>query len=260
MGEAGRHWLLLRGLARETAHWGDFPLRLRSAFPASTVTCVDLPGTGSHFREACPTSIGSILELTRERAYRAGALERPVTLLALSLGGMVAWEWACRYPADVAAGCLINTSFSGVSPFYRRLRWQSYGALANILLEREIGRRERRILELVSNQTRNIEELSNVWLDIQSERPVNPSNAAKQLIAAARFRPKTPPDGMPWLVLSGLGDRLVAPACSSAVSQRWQLSNDSHPWAGHDLPLDDPDWLVNRLRTWIANQGTEAID
>lgn len=260
MREAGRHWLLLRGLAREAAHWGDFPQHLRSAFPTATVTCLDLPGTGRYFREACPTTISGILELSRERAYRAGMLERPVTLLALSLGGMVAWEWACRYPGDVAAGCLINTSFAGVSPFYRRLRWQSYGALATILLEREIGRRERRILELVANRPRDIDESAEAWREIQHDRPVYPSNAAKQLIAAARYRPKTPPEAIAWLVLSGLGDRLVAPACSSAVSQRWQLPIHSHPWAGHDLPLDDADWIANRLRTWIAGLKTDSID
>src|SRR5690554_7628397 len=38
------HWILLRGLTRERAHWGDFPERLRAAFPDQHFHLVDLPG------------------------------------------------------------------------------------------------------------------------------------------------------------------------------------------------------------------------
>src|SRR5690554_7405102 len=35
------HWILLRGLTRERAHWGDFPERLRAAFPDQHFHLVD---------------------------------------------------------------------------------------------------------------------------------------------------------------------------------------------------------------------------
>jgi len=38
-------WLLLRGLMRETRHWGDFPARLAAAGQTSTYT-LDLAGNG----------------------------------------------------------------------------------------------------------------------------------------------------------------------------------------------------------------------
>ena len=51
------HWILLRGLTRERAHWGDFPERLRAAFPGQQFHLVDLPGTGIHYREASPATV-----------------------------------------------------------------------------------------------------------------------------------------------------------------------------------------------------------
>ena len=42
----GQNWILLRGLARESAHWGDFIPLLQSTFPDAQLTLLDLPGTG----------------------------------------------------------------------------------------------------------------------------------------------------------------------------------------------------------------------
>jgi pimeloyl-ACP methyl ester carboxylesterase len=60
---------------------------------------------------------------------------------------------------------------------------------------------------------------------------------------------------MPLLLLNGRGDRLVAPACSDAIHKKWQIDILKHPWAGHDLCLDDGAWVANRLKDWL-NQPT----
>ncbi|HEY5138312.1 MAG TPA: alpha/beta hydrolase, partial [Methylococcales bacterium] len=60
--DLGQNWLLLRGLARESAHWGDFIPLLQSAFPDASVTMVDLPGTGRFYKEASPRSIKAITD------------------------------------------------------------------------------------------------------------------------------------------------------------------------------------------------------
>ena len=42
-------------------------------------------------------------------------------------------------------------------------------------------------------------------------------------------------------------DRLVSPRCSQRLAAAWKVPLALHPSAGHDLPLDDPDWLLAQL-------------
>ncbi|MDT4291246.1 alpha/beta hydrolase [Methylomonas sp. MO1] len=252
---AGQHWLLLRGLCREAAHWGNFPDVLQQAFPRSTVSTIDLPGTGRYYREPSPDSIETITEQVRRQALADGLLAKPVTLIALSLGGMVAWEWLQRYPRDIAAAAMVNTSFAGLSPFYRRMRWQSYPQFFELLLERDLYNRELAILQLVSNRQDLYAETAKAWSAIQQVRPISLANGVRQLKAAARYRPSQRKPETPLLLLNGRGDRLVAPACSDAIHNKWQIDIFTHPWAGHDLCLDDGAWVANRLKDWI-NQTT----
>jgi hypothetical protein len=50
------------------------------------------------------------------------------------------------------------------------------------------------------------------------------------------------------LVLSSLHDRLVHVSCSDKIAAHLGAKHERHPLAGHDLPLDDPLWLTDRLR------------
>lgn len=252
---AGRHWLLLRGLCRESAHWGDFPALLQATFPDSTVNTLDLPGTGRFYREISPDSIEAITEKVRSRALEEGLLAQPVTVLALSLGGMVAWEWRQRYPQDIAAAALVNTSFAGLSPFYQRLRWRSYRQFLKLMLERDLYQRELAIIQLVGNSRARDLETAAAWTAIQQARPISLANCIRQMAAAARYRPDERKPETAMLLLNGRGDRLVAPACSDAIHRKWRIDIVEHPWAGHDLCLDDGTWVANRLKDWM-NQLT----
>src|SRR5688572_9234103 len=98
-------WVFLRGWTREARHWGAFVDDFRAFLPGPEIQCIDLPGTGERHREASPASIAAILE--RCKPHGTGG---PVHLLGISMGGMVATEWARRFPAEVAAIVLINTS------------------------------------------------------------------------------------------------------------------------------------------------------
>ena len=68
----GQNWLLLRGLARESAHWGDFIPQLQAAFPDATITLLDLPGTGRFYKEVSPRTIKTISETVRRQALENG--------------------------------------------------------------------------------------------------------------------------------------------------------------------------------------------
>lgn len=247
----GQHWILLRGLCREAAHWGEFPAELQARFPGSTLTTLDLPGTGQFYLDPSPTRIEAITEQVRHQALASGYLEQPVSILALSLGGMVAWEWLSRYPKDIAAAVLVNTSFASLSPFYQRLRWQSYGQFLSLLLEQDLYERELAIIRLVSTRRDHDQEIATRWTQIQKTRPISLTNCLRQLKAAAQYRPGGRQAETPLLLLNGRGDRLVDPACSDAIHQRWLGDIIKHPWAGHDLCLDDGPWVANHIKQWI---------
>ena len=267
--ELGQSWILLRGLARESAHWGDFVPLLQSTFPDAQITLLDLPGTGCFHREASPRTIKAITDSVRRHALDHGLLQQPVTILALSLGAMVAWEWMRSYPEDICGATLMNTSFADLSPFYQRLRWQSYRDFVALTMMRDVHNRESGILQLISNRryiardsvyaasqsgtgSAQDEQIIQAWEKIQDERPMSLKNSFRQIIAAATYQPGDIKPEQPVLLLNGLGDRLVAPVCSEAIHKKWNLELRSHPWAGHDLTLDDGEWVALQLKDWVA--------
>ncbi|WP_347986972.1 alpha/beta hydrolase [Methylomonas sp. AM2-LC] len=249
----GDNWLLLRGLARETEHWGAFTSLLQTVFPLAQIKTLDLPGTGQYYQQSSPSNISEITNQIRQQAYKQGLLEKPLTLVALSMGGMVAWEWMQKYPDDINAAVLINTSFASLSPFYQRLRWKSYAKLASIILTTNIYQREQAILKLVTNNRQNDAVNIAHWHEIQTRRPVNLSNSLRQIIAAARYKPTNEKPKQAVLLLNSWGDRLVDPACSIAIQKKWHIDLHTHPWAGHDLSLDDSNWLAHHLKIWIES-------
>ncbi len=246
------NWILLRGLTRESEHWGDFLPQLQQAFPQVQIHCLDLPGSGIYYQEHSPNSIADITKFVRQQALANGWLQEKVTLLTLSLGGMVAWEWMQQFPDDVKAAVLMNSSLATLNPFYQRLRWQSYGKVAQIVCKTDCYRRELAIVKLVSNLESVHEKVAAAWEQIQTLRPVSAKNTLQQLLAAARYQPQLQKPIPPVLLLNGLGDRLVSPKCSENISQRYDLPLISHPHAGHDLCIDNPQWVIAQLQQWSA--------
>jgi pimeloyl-ACP methyl ester carboxylesterase len=107
-------WVLLRGLTREARHWGDFADQLARALPGSAqetiqVLALDLPGNGVFHKEASPTSVTAMADFARAQLLARG-LPPPYRIVAMSLGGMVAADWALRHPDEVDRLVLINTS------------------------------------------------------------------------------------------------------------------------------------------------------
>jgi pimeloyl-ACP methyl ester carboxylesterase len=250
----GQNWILLRGLARESAHWGAFVPLLQSTFPEAQITLLDLPGTGCFHQETSPGTIKAITNRVRHHAFDNGFIQQQVTVLALSLGAMVGWEWMRSYPNDICGATLINTSFADLSPFYQRLRWQSYRDFLALTMTHDVHNRESGILQLVSNRRDQNEQITQAWEKIQNERPISVKNSIRQIIAAATFRPGDIKPQQPVLLLNGQGDRLVAPTCSEAINKKWNLELRRHLWAGHDLTLDDGAWVALQLKEWVAQK------
>jgi pimeloyl-ACP methyl ester carboxylesterase len=91
------------------------------------------------------------------------------------------------------------------------------------------------------------------WCAIRRARPVGVANALRQLVAAARFQaPLAAP--VPTLLLTSAGDRLADPRCSADIARRWACPLVVHSEAGHDLPLDDPAWVVQEVKAWSESR------
>lgn len=243
-------WILLRGLTREAGHWGGFGPLLASR-TGEPVEAIDLPGNGARWREPSPASVRA----TTFDACRRTAGPEPVILVAMSLGAMVALEWA-RLAPDTVAGCaLINTSAGGASWPWQRLRPANYPRLLGLLRPAAALDLERQVLAMTSARAAELDQEARRWAAIRTARPVSAPNAVRQLWAAARYRAPREAPPMPLLLLASEGDGLVSNRCSRELAHRWQAPLRMHPWAGHDLPLDDPQWLVRELCEWRPTLG-----
>ncbi|WP_050478071.1 alpha/beta fold hydrolase [Herbaspirillum rhizosphaerae] len=242
-------WILLRGLMRETRHWGEFPQMLSEHFPGAGIVMLDLPGNGSLHRQRSPSHVQEMTEACRRQLAGRGVAP-PFNLLALSLGAMVACDWSTRYPEEIGRAVLINTSLRPFSPFYQRLRPRNYPALLKLALgNSDAAARERTILRLTSNRHTPASLLSE-WMRYAREHPVAPENALRQLLAAMRYHAPRQAPRAPVLILSGKADRLVNTRCSAALASRWQAPLRVHDTAGHDLTLDEPAWVAQQIHAW----------
>jgi pimeloyl-ACP methyl ester carboxylesterase len=249
-------WILLRGLMREQRHWGGFPAQLAQMLPEADIITPDLPGNGQRHAMRSTTTVAQMVEFCRAD-LRARGVSAPWSLLALSLGGMVAVEWASRYPGEIARCVLINTSMRPYSRFHQRLRWQNYPAILKLMACGGVERQEQLILRLTSRRGDAAQRagLLAQWLDYQREYPVTRSNALRQLWSAARFRAPSQRPAVPTLILSSAGDQLVDPRCSANLAHAWQAPHAVHPDAGHDLPLDDGAWVAGQVAGWLRRLG-----
>ncbi len=243
-------WILLRGLTRESGHWGDFTGQFQRALPGSRVVTLDLPGNGRLHRQPSPWRVQDMVASCRLELAARG-IEPPYHLLAMSLGAMVAVEWGHAHPREIAASVLINTSLRPFSRFDQRLQPRNYGTLLKLALPGATSEAwERAILRMTSNLA--TAAVLPGWVALRQASPVSRANALRQLAAAARYRaPDTRPQA-PTLVLASRQDHLVSVECSLALARHWHCAIRLHPSAGHDLPLDDGPWVTAQVRTWLA--------
>lgn len=246
-------WIFLRGLTRESAHWGGFVADFEQALPGHAVVALDLPGNGQLRHMPSPTTVAGMAAACRAELARRG-LAPPYHLLAMSLGAMVATEWARVAPSEVGACVLINTSFRPFSPFYHRLRPRNYAALLGLVLRPQAAEDvERVVLRLTSHlQEERQGHIVAQWAQVRQARPVAPLNALRQLWAAARYRAPLWAPSFRTLLLASERDGLVRGDCSVAIAKAWQVPLVRHPGAGHDLPLDDAAWVVEQVKQWLS--------
>lgn len=259
---AGPSWVLLRGLSRESGHWGVFPehlLReLRALQPQSQLVMLDLPGNGALRRQASPTQVSAIVDACRAELQRRG-VTGPVSLVGMSLGAAVLSDWANRYPGEVDAGVLINPSLRPFSELFRRPRPLNYLGLLLLSLSRFSARlREERVLMMTTRLT-SPQTVIDRWVELQRQHPLGVRNTARQLLASMRYRASRTRPSAPMLLLCSKADSLVDWRCSQAISRAWGAPLRLHTKAGHDLPLDDPQWVAGAVADWLRDRSLQGV-
>jgi pimeloyl-ACP methyl ester carboxylesterase len=250
-------WIFLRGLVREQRHWGNFleSFASRMALAPAEICPLDFPGIGSESLRSFPVTMKDLVADLRERA-QLGARER-VGLFSMSLGSMCALEWASTRSSEVAGVVLVNTSAADISSIRERLSWGALKAFAKILKISDPIERESLILSLTSNLHSGDRNLATKWAAFAPSKAELVALAAQQLWVAARFR--APPKlEVPALILSSVGDRLASPQCSARLARRYGVENHVHLKAGHDVILDDPEWVIRETLEWRSRFLREA--
>lgn len=243
----GPGWLLLRGLVRERRHWGSFPERLAES-TKSPVLCLDLPGVGTERDRPSPASIAGIVADLRARFLPLRG-DGQWAIFAPSLGGMIAMAWADSHPTDFVHLAVCNTSTKDLGGIFQRFSPEALrtvlAALPGALLGAAPEAREARTLGLVSNTPHGRAQAA-VFAGYAREAPIGVDVLVRQLWAASRTNAPASLS-IPVTVMCSDGDRLCSPAISRALAARLRAALHVHPDAGHDLPLDDPDWVIARL-------------
>lgn len=243
---------LLRGLVRERKHWDWFQAYLKSAFPNANIILLEIPGVGESYQTTSPDNFIDMIKFMREKSQSYIDDDNENVLIAMSLGGMIARVWLDKFNKDFNKLILINTSFKGITPLLERLRPLSILRFIKIFFTPSVRSRERQILEMVSNNKTEREKLLDGWVQIQEQRPVKRKSFINQIKAALTSKVDiSVPKDIKILILAGKEDKLCNYKSSIRLNKAWGGEIELHQTAGHDLPIDDPTWLVETIKKWI---------
>jgi pimeloyl-ACP methyl ester carboxylesterase len=240
-------WLFVRGLSREARHWLPFPGRFEHDLPGASVHLLDLPGAGTEWRREAPLTVGSCMRDVRRRWLRLReGHPGPWAILGISLGGMVVLRWIGEFARDFERAVVINTSAADLSPPWRRMRLGVLPGIGRALRTADPVAREREVLRATTRIFAEHDALAQTWAGYHRDQPITRVNVLRQLAAAARFRSPAR-IGVPLMVLAAAHDPLARADCGRRIANKYGARFQLHPTAGHDLPLDDPGWVTERV-------------
>lgn len=250
-------FILLRGLGREQQHWGELYAMLSKHFPDAKIDTPDLAGSGILNGISSPLKIADYIPyLTKQidTLQTVNDTKNMTILIGLSLGGMIALHWYAQKSEKFSHLVLINAS-SQLNPFYDRIKLSNVMPQLGSLVSNNTKASEVARYKLTCNKMPINATVINEWVNIQQQHPIKWTNLLKQLCAASLF---TPPkrdqikDNKNMIIFSSTYDQLVNVCCSEKLSQYYKIPIVYHPWAGHDIPQDDPKWLCQQLTLFMV--------
>jgi pimeloyl-ACP methyl ester carboxylesterase len=249
---APHYYFFIRGLIRSQFHWHQFPTHFERIAQQhnlnSTAVFLDTPGNGRRFNESTPFSIAEMaLDIEQQiRNYLAASkIDKncKIHLVGISMGGMIAAELASKAEFNIDSIHIINSSFANLSPFWQRMQLPAFLNLVTNL--KHVYKRESTILKWTSNNSNSI-QLADQWAEEANRHPLSLRNAFAQLWAASHYFVCKNPNQNSF-IYCGENDRLVSSKCSKKLAEYWQAPLNIEPQAGHDLSLDQPEWLAKNI-------------
>lgn len=250
-------WVLIRGIVSEKYHWGDFYSQVKKRFPDHLVETADILGNGTSRNKLSSLNISTQINNLRQQV----SSKNKKILFGFSLGGMLALEWAYAHPDEVGALVLVNTSLHP-SPFQKRLRPAALKTILQAGLKKDYLSREEMILKMTTAQLplEKIKSTAEDWGQYGMRNPTKSINFFLQLALAAKIKQRPRPPAVPTLLLSSALDQVVHPDCSKKIAAIWNLKHECHEGAGHDLTLEDPEWVLNKVRNWLTEWRAKDQD
>jgi esterase/lipase len=142
------------------------------------------------------------------------------------------------------------------APFWKRLTPNSMAIVWQAFFEKDIAKREKAIIEMTSNLKKNDPQLIDSWIKIAQKNNFSKITAINQLAAAAQF---SLPNKIkiPMFVLTSRADRMVNYECSKHIAEKYKVPIKIHPTAGHDIAIDDPNWVIEQVVNWSGVNWSE---
>lgn len=242
---------LLRGMARESAHWGEFPTRLIECFPGSSYVNMDLPGFGELNYIDSPNSIEAMVYILKEKYYKVGNTN---IFIASSLAALVALSWSKSFKNDFCGIILLSPSVKGICKFSERVKFPTWYDCSKAVLHPSKKTREKMFLKINVNDNKLREDLLLPWLEIHKVKPYKIRNVLMQLVAGMRFNLAQYHVNNPVLIVGSHKDRLVATSCLLKLTSVLSADLALHPHVGHSLTLEDSKWLCVEIDNWIKTK------
>jgi len=251
-------------MGRESAQWGEAPRlllqQLQVVQPGARLYQLDLPGTGRLWAQRSPRDIASMLAGLRSRVQAAG-LQGPIALIANSWVSCVATEWARQHGNELGALVLISPCLRPFTPVLRSVRFELWGAALALLLGRRSPlERDRRFWRSHVQLHEPEQALLAQWQALRKAHPMRARTGLAQLLAVWRYQSSRRRPHQQILLLAGKGDVWIDWRVASAISRAWGAALRLHPEAGHDLLLDDPQWVARSIAEWLLPVGSGGLN
>lgn len=244
--EFPKNWILIRGLLRSQFHWKNFSEILKTELGLDSVQAVELPGNGLLSHKETPVYIDEVIQNLRSQVKIKTS--EPFGIIGISLGGMLATAWAQSYQNEVSHLVLINSS-SKLNPFFDRLLPKNYLAILKNIFFMNSEKTEKFILAVTSNDKDKWQAHLQENIEFLKLHPIRVSNFIRQLRLAGQVDFTLIPKAKK-LILTSKADKLVNLNCSKKIAKLWNCKIYYHEIAGHDLPLDDPFWVIEKIKNF----------
>lgn len=243
--------LLLRGLIREKRHWGSLDQKLKQMLPDYHIELLEIPGNGEFYKLNSFKTIRQNVIFLRDQWKKRVDYPSENIIVALSLGGMIAMEWATLFPEDWNKMILINSSHGSLSPFYKRMQLNNVLSFISYILSTSVKKKQEIIYNLTVNNPEFKKKTVEEWIHIGNTAPVRFQNVLRQLWSALNYRKISPTLNVKTEIICSKTDRLVSYECSEQIAKHWNCPIHYHETAGHDPSVEAQDWLCDKIKQII---------